>query len=68
MNYFLKRVSDITSRYPDRIAAIDETRTMTYEMLDQESGRVYNALKSEGIGPGDTVLIIMKRNISFSGL
>ncbi|SEA90066.1 Acyl-CoA synthetase (AMP-forming)/AMP-acid ligase II [Oribacterium sp. KHPX15] len=65
MNYFLKRVSDITSRYPDRIAAIDETRTMTYEMLDQESGRVYNALKSEGIGPGDTVLIIMKRNISF---
>ena len=62
---FLKRLSCIIHKYPDRIAASDEERQITYADLEKESARVYHALKSEGIGREDCILIVMKRGVSF---
>ena len=52
---FLPRTAAI---FPDRIACIAGERRFTYRELDQRSRRLGSALRTHGIGPGDTVAIL----------
>ena len=62
---FLRRLEKLARCYPDRIAAADEDRQITYRQMETEAARVYHALKAEGIGREDCVQIVMKRSVSF---
>ena len=42
--------------YPDRPAAIDEEKSLTWSELDRASNQVANGLVSLGIGKGDGVV------------
>ncbi len=49
-------------RRPGQPAVVDATgRSLTYAELDERANRVARALRSEGVGPGDRVAVMMER-------
>jgi acyl-CoA synthetase (AMP-forming)/AMP-acid ligase II len=48
-------LDDFASRFPDRPAAIDHGRPVSYARLARDSRRLAAWLAAQGIGPGDTV-------------
>ncbi len=52
-------------KYPESIALISETETVTWRELDQRANRIANRLKTEGIGRGDCVALFMQNRIDF---
>ena len=65
MNAILQRFDSYFTKFKDRTVLIqgDDKRTMTYGQLDDMSGRIYNYLKSKGIGRESIVLIYLPREI-----
>lgn len=51
------------AEFPDRVAASDETRSITYAELDRLSSRVALGLRDEGIAAGSLVGMCLERSI-----
>jgi o-succinylbenzoate---CoA ligase len=54
-NWLARRAGE----FPDRVALVADGRTLSYRELAAESAEAARALEAEGIGPGDTVPIVM---------
>ncbi|MBR5341725.1 MAG: non-ribosomal peptide synthetase [Erysipelotrichaceae bacterium] len=63
MSTFLKRVQSNCHRYPERIAFEDDRRSMTYEELWNESGKVCSWLKAQKYSKEDFCLIVLPRSV-----
>jgi len=50
---------------PEAICAINETDSWTYAQLDAEARRIAAALWARRIGPGDLVVVTMRKTLSF---
>src|ERR671916_513477 len=50
------------SRYPDRLALIDESGTLTFREIHQRSNALAHALRAEGVGPGSRVGIMCRNH------
>ena len=62
MRRFMDRMAEVVHTYPDRTALADDTRSMTYAQLAEESGKVYAYLKRLGLGTEDAILVLMPRS------
>jgi long-chain acyl-CoA synthetase len=51
-------LKNAATNFPDKIALIDESRTLTYQELDSEACRVASALKEIGVLPGDHIALL----------
>ncbi len=58
---FMDRMARIVRRYRDRTAVVDTVRSMTYDELDRESGKIYHYLKRNNVGRESMVQIVMSR-------
>lgn len=65
MDGIIERLARFTEEDPNAAILYDETYTkgITYQMLDEMSGKVYAWLKSQGIGREDFVLIRLPRGV-----
>ncbi|MGH2967631.1 MAG: acyl-CoA synthetase [Solirubrobacteraceae bacterium] len=52
-------------RYPAETGLIDELGTLTFRELHERSNALANALKADGIGPGDGVAIMCRNHRGF---
>jgi acyl-CoA synthetase (AMP-forming)/AMP-acid ligase II len=50
------------SRYPDRLALIDESGTLTFQEVHERSNALAHALAEEGVGPGSRVGIMCRNH------
>jgi long-chain acyl-CoA synthetase len=50
-------LEDSAREFPDRVAVVHAATRLTYAELNAAAGRVADALRSRGIGPGDTVAL-----------
>jgi fatty-acyl-CoA synthase len=50
------------SRYPDRLALIDESGTLTFQEVHERSNALAHALRAEGVGPGSRVGIMCRNH------
>jgi fatty-acyl-CoA synthase len=50
------------SRYPDRLALIDESGTLTFQEVHERSNALAHALAAEGVGPGSRVGIMCRNH------
>jgi len=50
------------SRFPDRLALIDESGTLTFKDVHERSNALAHALAAEGIGPGSRVGIMCRNH------
>lgn len=50
---------------PDKAAIIDDTRTITWKVLDQRSNQVAHGLKALNIGRGECVAVLMSNSIEY---
>ena len=64
MGRFLERVHDVCERYPDRVAFVDDIRSMTFAELWEESGKVFAYLAEKGLGTEDFCQIVLPRSAS----
>ena len=69
-NFGFDIVDAIADRYPDRLAMlhIDKDRTerrFTFKDIKRASAQTANYFKSLGIGPGDRVMLVLKRHYQF---
>ena len=69
-NFGFDIVDAIADRYPDRLAMlhIDRDRTerrFTFKDIKRASAQTANYFKSLGIGPGDRVMLVLKRHYQF---
>ena len=62
MGRFLERVHDVCERYPDRVAFVDDIRSMTFAELWEESGKVFAYLAEKGLGTEDFCQIVLPRS------
>lgn len=62
--YFVDKIEENAKRYPDRTAlTLDFGRdSVSYSALWEQSGRIYAALKEDGIGPEDIVMLLLPRH------
>jgi len=51
------------ARYPDRIAVVDRTQSMTYRELDESSARLAGELAACGAGPGSRVGLYLDKSL-----
>ncbi|MFI5798192.1 (2,3-dihydroxybenzoyl)adenylate synthase [Streptomyces sp. NPDC051677] len=58
-------LTDSAGRHPDKIAAVDSTRRMTYPELVDEADRVASGLLDLGIGRRDRVVVHLPNKIEF---
>ena len=65
MEYLLQKLHEYTEEKPNASILFDETYTkgITYQQLDDMSGRIYAWLKEQGIGKEDFVLIDLPRGV-----
>ncbi len=65
MKTIINKLQEYTEQCPDACILFDEIHTsgISYAQLDDFSGRIYNWLKSQGIGKEDFVLINLPRGI-----
>ncbi len=64
MSQLLERINRNCVKYPDRIAFIDDNRSITYRELWEESGKICSWLKNNGFGKEDICLIVLPRSVS----
>jgi acyl-CoA synthetase (AMP-forming)/AMP-acid ligase II len=50
------------SRYPDHLALIDESGTLTFKDVHERSNALAHALTTEGVGPGSRVAIMCRNH------
>src|SRR5918997_1737935 len=50
------------ARYPDRLALIDESGTLTFREVHERSNALAHALRAEGVGPGSRVGIMCRNH------
>lgn len=50
---------------PNKLALIDEQKTLTWRELDQRSNQVANGLLAQGIESGDSVAILMTNSVEY---
>ena len=50
------------SRYPDDLALIDESGTLTFKDVHERSNALAHALRGEGVGPGSRVAIMCRNH------
>jgi len=50
------------SRYPDDLALIDESGTLTFKDVHERSNALAHALRAEGVGPGSRVAIMCRNH------
>ncbi len=53
------------ARYPDEIAVIDESGTITFQEVQARSNAIANALSDEGLNEGDNVGLMMRNHRGF---
>jgi fatty-acyl-CoA synthase len=53
------------TRFPDRVAIVDERGPVTYRELDEHSNAVADVLASHGIGAGDRVALLARNHRGF---
>lgn len=53
-------------RYPDKVALIGESGSLTYAELDRASNQLGNALIARGIAPGDRVALLSLNRIEYA--
>jgi amino acid adenylation domain-containing protein len=58
-------VDRITTRFPDRVAASDETTALTYRGLTAAADRVARILIEHGVRPGDLVALALSRSVGY---
>lgn len=51
--------------YPDKLAMIDERKSLTWSAIDSTSNQIANGLHELGIGRGDSVAIIMTNCVEY---
>lgn len=54
--------SAAAARYPDDVAIIDESGTMTYRELHERSNAIANALSDDGVNEGDGVAVMVRNH------
>src|SRR3954452_25633253 len=59
-------LTESVSQYPDRPAIRHDDRVLTYAELDAASGRVAALLGGRGVGPGDTVGLMLPNVAEFA--
>ncbi len=61
-------IGDSAERHPDTIACVidDGTDAITYVELDARSNALAHALAALGIGPGDTLAVILENRIEYA--
>ncbi|MEM8954800.1 MAG: condensation domain-containing protein, partial [Verrucomicrobiota bacterium] len=52
------------SRFPDHVALREKDKSWSFTTLEQESAALAKALEKQGVGPGNTVVVFMKRSAS----
>jgi benzoate-CoA ligase family protein len=53
------------ARYSERIAIVGEPRAISYGELAALTNRVGNALRAQGVSPGDRILIVLPDSVEF---
>jgi acyl-CoA synthetase (AMP-forming)/AMP-acid ligase II len=53
------------TRYPDEIGVIDELGTLTFTQLHERSNALADALREDGLGPGDGIAIMCRNHRYF---
>lgn len=56
-------LADNLAARPEKIAAVDAGRRITYAGLAAEAGRVADWLAARGVGPGDRVIVHLRKGI-----
>ena len=64
MNNFLRRVESNCRVYPDRIAFEDDIRSITFNELWNESGKIFTWLKKQGMKKEDFCQIVLPKSAS----
>ena len=57
--------SAAATRFPDRLAVIDERGALTYREIDERSNAVADALAREGVAAGDGVALLARNHRGF---
>jgi len=52
--------------YPNKLALVDEVRSLTWSELDRRSTQVANGLLAMGIGKGSSVAILMSNSVEYA--
>lgn len=65
MKYIGDYLRQNASEYPERIAVIQDERSLTYRELDEECNRLANALNKLGLSRGDQLAVLMKSSIEW---
>ncbi|MGW1893543.1 (2,3-dihydroxybenzoyl)adenylate synthase [Streptomyces sp. NPDC002004] len=58
-------LADSAGRHPDKVAAVDATRRLTYAELVEEADRIASGLLDLGIGSHDRVVVHLPNRIGF---
>ena len=53
------------TRYPDLVGIVDELGTLTFREIHERTNALANALREDGIGPGDGVAIMCRNHRGF---
>ena len=61
----LLKVEENCEKFADRTALIFEDEVLTWGELGKRANRVANSLKTEGIGPGDVVSVMIENRVEF---
>jgi len=62
-NYLLQNYLDDGRRtHPEKLALVDDQRSITYEQLQRDADRIAHCLRSNGVRRQDRVVICMKRS------
>lgn len=57
-------VRNAALRWPDRVAVSDRRRQLTYQELDTWVGRSARSMSQAGVGPGDSVLVVVQNDVA----
>jgi amino acid adenylation domain-containing protein len=60
-----EQISEISARYPDRVALSANERQLSYRELDLHADRLAGYLAAFGVGPGGSVAICMERSFDW---
>ncbi len=55
----------VAARWPDRVAAVCRTETLTYAQLNARANRVARALLAGGLRPEDVVAVVTERDLDW---
>ena len=56
-------VAERMRRHPDRLAVLDDERSLSYGQLDRRTDTIAAGLQAAGVGPGDLVAVFLSRTV-----